>query len=173
MTVFMSQVNTEVNVTYPDSYTLENVNFRHYIVPSSTNTTVVQSTDPMLMTSYDEYPFPDEPFPTYWTVVPGVNQYLPMYKIVVPSGWDNNYIALMIRKSAVDGLRVNGQSTDNITVVHSEYVPLGDVEYSVITAKVTEGELIAESIDDTPFGLMVYGHRGDAGYGFAGNVVLR
>jgi hypothetical protein len=43
----------------------------------------------------------------------------------------------------------------------------------IIDVDVTEGELTMETLDDTLFGLMVYGHRGGCGYGFAGNVILR
>lgn len=47
------------------------------------------------------------------------------------------------------------------------------LEFSVIITEVTEGELTLGTIDDTPFGLMVYGNREEAGYGFADNVIFR
>jgi hypothetical protein len=79
----------------------------------------------------------------------------------------------MIKASAVDGLRADCVSIDPNTVRFQKSVFVDDVEYSVIVAEVTEGELTLETIDDAPFGLMVYGHRKRGGYGFAGNVILR
>ncbi|XP_048751523.2 IgGFc-binding protein-like [Ostrea edulis] len=130
-----------------------------------------RSTDPIIVTTYalDEDLSVGAP---YWTVVPGVNQYLPRYKIIIQNGWNSNYIAIMIRKSAVGGLRVNEQSIDANSIRFEKDVVVEAVEYSVIVAEVTEGELTLDTIDDTPFGLMVYGSRPVAGYGFAGNVIL-
>jgi hypothetical protein len=131
---------------------------------------VIRSTKPIL-TSSSAFVQSSEA-PSYWTVVPGINQYLPRYITTVPSGYDRNYIAVMIRTSAVAGLRVNRQSIDPSAVVFQDSVFVDDLEYSVIISNVTEGELALESIDDTPFGLMVYGRQGQRGYGFAGNVIL-
>jgi hypothetical protein len=131
-------------------------------------TMVVQSVDPILITSYglgDKNP--------YWTVVPGVNQYLRRYKVVIPVGWEKHYITITIRRSALAGLRANKQMIDTNTILYEENVFVDDQEYMVIIAEVTAGELTLESMDDTPFGLMVYGSRGSAVYSFAGNVILR
>ncbi|XP_056003503.1 uncharacterized protein LOC130049649 [Ostrea edulis] len=169
--LFLSQENT--TATYPNNETKTIIAGREYGFSKRLQATVIRSADPILMTSYAlEYVRnPEER--AYWTVVPGVNQYLPRYKVMIPNGWDKHYVALMIRKSAVGGLRVNDQSIDTNTIRFEENVFVEDLEYSVIIAEVREGELTLESIDDTPFGLMAYGNREHGGYGFAGNVVLR
>ncbi|XP_048751525.2 uncharacterized protein LOC125663269 [Ostrea edulis] len=136
------------------------------------NVLVRRSTDPILVTAYALNEDLSVGGP-YWTVVPGVNQYLPRYKVIIQNGWNANHIAIMIRKSAVGGLRVKEQSIDANAIRFEKNVFVEDLEYSVIIAEVAEGELTVDTVDETPFGLMVYGNRAAAGYGFAGNVVLR
>ncbi|XP_056003627.1 uncharacterized protein LOC130049710 [Ostrea edulis] len=136
------------------------------------NVLVLRSVDPILVTSQAFHKDASVGSP-YLTVVPGVNQYLPWYKVVVPSGWNTNYIAVMMRKSAVSGLRANKQPIKANTIRFEKNIAIEDLEYSVIIAEIAEGELTLDTIDNTPFGLMVYGNRAGAGYGFAGNVVLR
>ncbi|XP_048779363.2 uncharacterized protein LOC125682821 [Ostrea edulis] len=133
---------------------------------------VIQSKDPLLVTSYALRTVNVTTGGPYLTVVPGVNQYLPRYKVVIPNGWNNHYIAVMIRRCAVGGLRLNKESIDANTIRIEKNVFVENFEYSVIVAEVTEGEMTLESTDDTPFGLMVYGYRENNGYGFAGNALL-
>jgi hypothetical protein len=134
---------------------------------------VIQSKDPVLVTSYALGTSNVTAGGPYLTVVPGLNQYLPRYKVVIPTGFDNHYVAVMIRKCGVKSLRVNEESFDASSIRIQKNALVGDEEYSVIVAEVAEGELTIESKYDTPFGLMVYGSRENQGYGFAGNVLLR
>jgi hypothetical protein len=79
----------------------------------------------------------------------------------------------MIRTSAVGGLRVNCQPLNATTIRVQENMFVDSVEYSVITAEERAGEITVDSVDDTPFGLMVHGHRKHGGYCFTGNAILR
>jgi hypothetical protein len=170
VTAYVVMSKEKTDVTLPDN-TVKSVD------PSSTygflrqplHALVVKSAAPILM-AYFTITYSNHYNP-YWAVVPGINQYLPRYKIIIPKGWKKNYISIMIKASAVGGLRANCESIDPTTIRFQENVIVDDVEYSVIVAEVTEGELTLESIHDIPFGLMVEGHRYHGGYGFAGNVI--
>jgi hypothetical protein len=172
VTILAFVTKERANVTLPRNrvIALSPGRARDHILHSD-EAAVIRSTGPLLMTSYAYSKSID--YNPYWTIVPGLHQYLPRYKIVIPTGYNTNYIAVMITASAVDGLRTDCESIDPNTVRFQKSVFVDDVEYSVIVAEVIEGELTLETIDDTPFGLMVYGHRERGGYGFAGNVILR
>ncbi|XP_048751529.2 IgGFc-binding protein-like [Ostrea edulis] len=170
--LYLSKDNTTITSMNNDTIPITGGKRYDYIMLNEV-VMVIRSADPILMTSYAVQYLPLGEHNPYWTVVPGVNQYLPRYKTVIQSGWNNNYIAIMIRKSAVGGMRLNKQSIDANTIRFEKNVFVEDLEYSVIIAEVAEGELTLDTIDGTPFGLMVYGSGEHGGYGFAGNVILR
>jgi hypothetical protein len=167
---FLSEKNT--TVTMPDK-TIKSIypGRQSFHTMFNNHAAVIKSAEPILMTSFTVAYLGN--YNPYWTVVPGVNQYLPRYKIVIPTGYNTNYIAVMIKASAVGELQANCKFIDRNTVRFQENVYVDDIQYTVIVAEVPSGELTLESIDNTPFGLMVYGHRKGGGYGFAGNVILR
>lgn len=61
------------------------------------------------------------------TIVPGINQYLDYYKIVVPLGYDYNYVSIMIRESSKDVFRVNGTVIEISDIVFEENVSVRNI----------------------------------------------
>lgn len=43
----------------------------------------------------------------YLTIIPGINQYLNYYKIVIPNGNVNSFVSVMIKESSLDFFRIN------------------------------------------------------------------
>lgn len=106
------------------------------------------------------------------TIVPGINQYLDYYKIVVPPGYDHNYVSVMIQLAFKDSLRINGITLNKSDIVFEENVSPGDVTYSVRTVRVLEGELTASTVNGERLGLMFAGVTEYEAYGFSGNSLL-
>lgn len=106
------------------------------------------------------------------TIVPGIHQYLDYYKIVVPPGYDHNYVSVMIELAIKDSLRINGITLNKSDIVFEENVSAGDVTYSVRTVRVVEGELTASTVNGERFGLMFAGVTEYEAYGFSGNSLL-
>ena len=132
---------------------------------------VLQSKEPVLVTVFG---ISDT---TTWTeismtIVPGINQYLDYYKIVVPTGYDHNYVSIMIKHAAKDSFRINGSTTNKYPVKFEGNVTVGNIKYYVRTLQVTDGELTASTVDGERFGLMVTGRKNQEAYGFSGNSAL-
>ena len=103
------------------------------------------------------------------TIVPGINQYLDYYKIVVPSGYDINYVSIMITEASKDSLRINNTRISVGDVLFEKNVAAGNVTYNVRSIRVKEGELSASTVDGERFGLMFSGVTYYEAYGFSGN----
>lgn len=106
------------------------------------------------------------------TIVPGINQYLDYYKIVVPQGYDYNYVSIMIRESSRDSFRVNGTAIEINDVVFEENVMVRNITYNVRSIRVAEGELTASTMNGDRFGLIFAGVTEYEAYGFSGNSLL-
>lgn len=106
------------------------------------------------------------------TIVPGINQYLDYYKIVVPPGYDHNYVSIMIKLAFKDLLRINDKTINKRDIVFEENVLASSVAYSVRTVRVVEGELTASTVNGERFGLMFAGVTEYEAYGFSGNSLL-
>ena len=86
------------------------------------------------------------------TIVPGINQYLDYYKIVVPTGYDKNYVSVMMERSFKDSLRVNGTTINTTSIVFEGNVLVGNTTYNVRSIKVSEGALTVSTVDGERFG---------------------
>lgn len=106
------------------------------------------------------------------TIVPGINQYLDYYKIVVPLGYDYNYVSIMIRESSKDVFRANGTVIEKSDIVFEENVLVRNISYSVRSIRVAEGELTASTMNGDRFGLIFAGVTYYEAYGFSGNSLL-
>lgn len=71
--------------------------------------------------------------------MPGFNQYIDYYKIVVPTGYVHNYVSIMIKHSSKDEFRINGTIINRRNIVFEENVSAGDVMYNVRSIRVVEG----------------------------------
>ena len=140
---------------------------------SSSQSCVVQAENPVLVTAFGlHYKSSILGAPSSMTVVPGIHQYLDYYKIVVPTGYDHNYVSIMIKYAAIDSFRINGTTMNRYPVTFEDNVTVGNIKYYVRTLQVTDGELTASTVDGERFGLMVTGGTNHEAYGFSGNYAL-
>ena len=139
---------------------------------SSNQPCVVQSENPVLVTAFGLHYTSSELGVSSVTVVPGIHQYLDYYKIVVPTGYDHNYVSIMIKYAAIDSFRINGTTMNRYPVTFEDNVTVGNIKYYVRTLQVTDGELTASTVDGERFGLMVTGGTNHEAYGFSGNYAL-
>ncbi|XP_061196026.1 IgGFc-binding protein-like [Saccostrea echinata] len=103
-------------------------------------------------------------------IVPGINQYLTRYKVLVAEGYPISNVAIMIETEAKTDLLLNNQPIENYTIFYEKQVHVGCISYAIIIVEFKGGQLIVES-EKTPFGLMVYGQNTYDGHGFAGNII--
>lgn len=139
---------------------------------SSSQTCFITSDQPNLVTSFGLASLSSALGDPSMTIVPGFNQYLSFYKIVVPSGYDFDYVSIMIKHSSKDSFRINGTVITTADIVFEEEVPVGNLTYNVRTIQVPAGELTAYTVDEEKFGLMFAGVSHDEAYGFSGNSLL-
>ncbi|XP_048750591.2 IgGFc-binding protein-like isoform X2 [Ostrea edulis] len=128
---------------------------------------VIVSDRPVLVTGFGM----GGSYDSYMTVIPGVHQYLNYYKVVVPGGYDENFFCVMISSESVNSLRINGYTVDHYERGYQVYAFL-EKKFLVSAFRVENGSFELTTLDKSPFGLLVYGHRQYDGYGFAGNFVL-
>lgn len=139
---------------------------------SSSQTCFITSDQPNLVTSFGLAPPSSTLGDPSMTIVPGFNQYLSFYKVVVPSGYDFDYVSIMIKHSFKNSFRINGTVITTADIVFEEDVKAGNLTYNVRTIKVPSGELTAYTVDEEKFGLMFAGISRYEAYGFSGNSLL-
>lgn len=88
------------------------------------------------------------------TIIPGINQYLNYYKIVIPEGYVNNFVSVMIKESSVIFFRINSTVINICDIVFEENVLAGNITYNVRTIRVAEGVLTALALDGEKFGMI-------------------
>uniref|UniRef100_A0A8W8MZ59 EGF-like domain-containing protein n=2 Tax=Magallana gigas TaxID=29159 RepID=A0A8W8MZ59_MAGGI len=107
----------------------------------------------------------------YMTMVPGVNQYVHQYHVPVPQGFEQNYFAIMVQKGSKSALLLDNDSISSKNTVSEASVTVKGQDYVVLTVMVNQGVHRVETKDRSRFGLMIYGHGHDDGYGFAANIL--
>lgn len=107
----------------------------------------------------------------YMTMVPGVNQYVHQYHVSVPQGFEQNYFAIMVQKGSKSSLLLDNDSISSKNTVSEASVTVKGQDYVVLTVMVNQGVHRVETKDRSRFGLMIYGHGHDDGYGFAANIL--
>lgn len=132
----------------------------------------IESESPILVTAFGLGSNTPQLGDPSMTIVPGINQYLDYYKIVVPLGYDYNYVSIMIRESSKDVFRVNGTVIEISDIVFEENVSVRNITYSVRSIRVAEGELTASTMNGDRFGLIFAGVKYYKAYGFSGNSLL-
>lgn len=139
---------------------------------SRNQTCFIKSITPIIVTAFGvpaKTTLMGDPF---MTLVPGLNQYIDYYKTVVPFGYVNNYVSIMIKNSLKDSFRINKTIINTGDVVFEENVSASNDIYNVRIIRVTEGELTASSLNGERFGLMFTGVSQHKAYGFSGNSLL-
>ncbi|XP_061180703.1 uncharacterized protein LOC133189329 [Saccostrea echinata] len=148
-------------------FRLNRKEFKNLTVASN-ETTVLVSEKPILVTGFA---MGSHTYDCYMTVIPGVNQFVDYYKITIPDGYKENFISVILPIKSTNYLRINGITADNFTRVYQNYALL-KTTFNIRTFEVQKGTYIVTTTDDSKFALIVYGHRSNDGYGFAGNFVL-
>nr|XP_034318233.1 IgGFc-binding protein-like isoform X2 [Crassostrea gigas] len=164
---FHSNVNT-ITGNSTSRYHLNDQEHKNITVTTD-NVTIVKSERPVMVTGYAMGSQFHDP---YMTVIPGINQYLDYYKIVVPDQYRDNYLCVIIPTGSSNNLHINQLSIGQFNTVYQRAVDSSGKTFNVRTFRVQEGVYTLKTTDREPFGLIVYGHRTDDGYGFAGNFVL-
>lgn len=106
------------------------------------------------------------------TIIPGINQYLNYFKVVVPSGFVNNFVTIMIKEYSKDLIRINSTVINLSNIVFEGYVLAGNIIYSVRSIRVVEGVLTAFTLDGEKFGMLFSGIQTAEAYSFSGNFLL-
>lgn len=106
------------------------------------------------------------------TIIPGINQYLNYYKIVIPNGYVNNFVSVMIKESSLDFFRINSTVINICDIVFEKNVLAGNITYNVRTIRVAEGVLTARTWDREKFGMIFLGVHIAKAYSFSVNFLL-
>ncbi|XP_055995401.1 fibrillin-1-like isoform X2 [Ostrea edulis] len=135
-------------------------------------TVVVEAKQQVLVLSFALAAFRSSHGDPYMTMVPGVNQYVHQYHIAVPQGFEQNYLVMIVKKRSRSSLLLDNDSISYANVASESTVNVNATNYVVLTVKnVKAGTHRVETKDKSRFGLMVYGHSHDDGYGFAANIL--
>lgn len=105
-------------------------------------------------------------------IIPGINQYLNYYKIVIPGGYVNHFVSVMIKESSQDCIRINSTVINMCDIVFEKNVLAGNITYNVRTIRVAEGVLTALALDGEKFGMFFSGVQIAQAYSFSANFLL-
>lgn len=105
-------------------------------------------------------------------IIPGINQYLNYYKIVIPNGYVNNFVSVMIKESSLIFFRINSTVINICDIIFEKNVLAGNITYNVRTIRVTEGVLTALALDGEKFGMVFLGVHIAEAYSFSVNFLL-
>lgn len=105
-------------------------------------------------------------------IVQGINQYLNYYKVVIPPGYINNFVSLIIKDPYQDSIRINSSVITACNIVFEKNVLVSNTVYNVRSIRVPEGELTAFTLNEEVFGVVFTGLKKNEAYGFSGNILL-
>ncbi|XP_062600848.1 IgGFc-binding protein-like [Saccostrea cucullata] len=166
----ISETQTSIDVTIGNeasTWYMKEKEFRKREVTSD-EITILESNGAILVTGFGMGASFNDP---YMTVIPGVHQYIDYYKVVVTDGYTYNYICVIIPNEFAKDLQINGSSFDYYKTVRLSSAVL-DTSFSIRLIEVNSGPVEVSTTNNSKFGLIVYGHRYDDGYAFAGKVIL-
>lgn len=108
--------------------------------------------------------------------VPGLLHYKSQYQFPVPDfkGFGRFYITILIRSDEKNELKLDHQL--NIKYIKEVHISVDGNLYSILSVEMPDYyHKIHEAIhiNDTPFGLIVYGHNDDQSYGFPAGLSLQ
>ena len=138
----------------------------------SRQTCVVESDHSIFVTSFGLHSKTSNMGDPSMTIVPGIHQYLDYYKIVVPPGYNHNYVSIMMKQFSTKFLRINGNVLNVKDMFFEENVVVGQETYTVRSINLPEGEISVYSTQGDRFGLMFAGVTDYEAYGFSGNSLL-
>lgn len=139
---------------------------------SSNQVCFIESTTPVIVTGIglaSKISYLGDPS---MTLIPGINQYLNYYEILIPSGYVNSFVSVMIKESSQDCIRINSTVINRCDIVFEENVLAGNITYNVRTIRVAEGVLTAWALDGEKFGMLFSGVQIAEAYSFSANFLL-
>jgi hypothetical protein len=173
LTQIATPTNNTVNTTVEGRESTVILNQGEHKNIESNQTVVVKSHGPVLVTGFGMGNSTSPYIDPYMTVIPGVNQYLDFYKITVPSGYTENFLCIIYPAASNDNMQINGFSFEHYNTVYQNSVHLDkDYNFRLLQVQNDGTTYVLSSTDKSTFGLIVYGHRRNDGYGFSGNFVL-
>ena len=107
----------------------------------------------------------------YMSLVPGFNQYLSQYSIVVPVGYTKNFLSVILKEESKSSLRIDDQALSRDFIVSKMEVVISKGKYLVLILQTSSGGHRVETLDGSRFGLMVHGQKNGDSYGYAANMV--
>lgn len=139
---------------------------------SSDQASFIESTRPVLVTGIGLTSKISNLGDPTMTIVQGIKQYLNYYKVVIPTGYVNNFVSLIIKESSQDFIRINSSVITACNIVFEENVLVSSNTYNVKSVQVPEGELTAFTLNGEVFGMVFTGVKKHEAYGFSGNILL-
>ncbi|XP_061179046.1 uncharacterized protein LOC133187646 [Saccostrea echinata] len=107
----------------------------------------------------------------YMSVVPGFNQYLSGYYILVPNGYTKNYLSIMVKAASKAKLRIDDKALFDDNISSEIRVQAEREKYLVLIVRVDAGGHKVETLDKSRFGLMIHGQKDGDSYGYAANII--
>lgn len=107
----------------------------------------------------------------YMSIVPGLNQYLSQYYILVPTGYTKNFLSVILKAEAKSKLLIDGKPISGKSIISEIKVTAWREGHVVLVLQVSPGGHRLETTDGSRFGLMVHGQSDGDNYGYAANIV--
>ncbi|XP_078340777.1 uncharacterized protein LOC111107180 [Crassostrea virginica] len=107
----------------------------------------------------------------YMSLVPGFNQYLSQYFVLVPGGYTKNFLSIIMKADSKSSLRIDGKQLSKDDTVSEIKVVASHDNYLVYVVRTSPGGHKVETLDNSRFGLMIHGQTDGDSYGYAANVV--
>lgn len=107
----------------------------------------------------------------YMSIVPGLNQYLSQYYILVPTGYTKNFLSVILKAAARSKLLIDGKPFSGKSIISEIKVTAWREDHTVLVLQVSPGGHRLETTDGSRFGLMVHGQSDGDNYGYAANIV--
>ena len=107
----------------------------------------------------------------YMSLVPGFNQYLSQYFVLVPGGYTKNFLSIIMKADSKSSLRIDGKQLSKDDIVSDIFVVASHDNYLVYVVRTSPGGHKVETLDNSRFGLMIHGQTDGDSYGYAANVV--
>lgn len=139
---------------------------------SSNQACVIESTRPVLVAGIGSTSKISNLGDPAMAIVQGINQYLNYYKVVIPPGYVNNFVSLIIKDPYQDSIRINSSVITACNIVFEKDVLVSNTVYNVRSIQVPEGELTAFTLNEEVFGVVFTGLKKNEAYGFSGNILL-
>ncbi|CAG2251658.1 unnamed protein product [Mytilus edulis] len=141
---------------------------RDYMDFTHSTIAYVNATNDIYVTIYP-HEIADSKEDAFMMTIHGINQYLPHYNFIVPQGF-TNFISVTVLTNELNGFMLDGQSvtTKNVYTLSTE-----SGSYSSFSMPIRSGEHIIAHVNNTEFGLWVYGNARYDAYGYPAGIKFR